>query len=44
MKITEIMYNPIGGEDGEFLELWNNTGSRSPSTAGRWRGWGPREE
>jgi CotH protein/lamin tail-like protein/thrombospondin type 3 repeat protein len=33
MKITEIMYNPIGGEDGEFLELWNNS-ARSISIAG----------
>ncbi len=28
LKITELMYNPVGPEeDGEFLELWNNTGS-----------------
>ncbi len=26
MMITEIMYNPIGSDDGEFLELWNNSG------------------
>ncbi|HNR99062.1 MAG TPA: lamin tail domain-containing protein [Planctomycetota bacterium] len=26
LMITEIMYNPPGGEEGEFLELWNNSG------------------
>lgn len=26
LKITEIMYNPLQGEDAEFLEIWNNTG------------------
>jgi hypothetical protein len=27
IKITEVMYNPPGSaEDGEFLELWNNSG------------------
>jgi len=26
VKITEIMYNPPGPENAEFLELWNNTG------------------
>ncbi len=27
LKITEIMYNPEGGdEEGEFLEVWNNSG------------------
>ncbi|MBN1419112.1 MAG: CotH kinase family protein, partial [Planctomycetes bacterium] len=26
LKITEVMYNPPGLEEGEFLELWNNTG------------------
>ncbi len=26
LKITEIMYNPPGPEDAEFLELWNNSG------------------
>src|SRR5206468_10493877 len=27
MKITEVMYNPVGGEDGEYLELWNDSGT-----------------
>ena len=27
LMITEVMYNPPGGEEGEFLELWNNSGS-----------------
>jgi hypothetical protein len=26
VKITEVMYNPPGNDDGEFLELWNNSG------------------
>lgn len=26
LKITEVMYNPSGGDDAEFLELWNNSG------------------
>jgi hypothetical protein len=26
MKITEIMYHPVGDESGEFLELWNSSG------------------
>ncbi len=26
VKITEVMYNPVGGRDYEFLELWNNSG------------------
>ena len=26
VKITEIMYNPPGPDDLEFLELWNNSG------------------
>ncbi len=26
LKITEIMYNPIGSEDLEFIEVWNNSG------------------
>ncbi|MGH9361322.1 MAG: lamin tail domain-containing protein, partial [Thermoanaerobaculia bacterium] len=26
LKITEVMYNPPGGGEGEFLELWNNSG------------------
>ena len=33
LKITEIMYNPVGSDDAEFLELWNNSG-RSISIAG----------
>jgi lamin tail-like protein len=27
LKITEVMYNPVGGEATEFLELWNNSGA-----------------
>ncbi len=27
LMLTEIMYNPPGGDEGEYLELWNNTGS-----------------
>ncbi len=26
LKITEVMYNPVGSSDAEFLELWNNSG------------------
>lgn len=26
LKITEIMYNPIGSEDLEYLEIWNDSG------------------
>ncbi len=33
LMITEIMYNPTGSDDAEFLELWNNSG-RSISIAG----------
>jgi len=25
MKITEVMYNPLGGADYEFVELWNDS-------------------
>ena len=27
VKITEIMYNPPGSDDLEYLELWNNSGA-----------------
>jgi hypothetical protein len=28
LKITEVMYNPLGGVDaGEFIELWNSSGT-----------------
>jgi hypothetical protein len=27
LKVTEVMYNPDGGDSAEFLELWNNTGT-----------------
>jgi hypothetical protein len=26
LKITEIMYNPVGDDGTEYLELWNNSG------------------
>jgi hypothetical protein len=26
LKITEIMYNPFGADDTEYLEVWNNSG------------------
>ena len=26
LKITEIMYNPFGSDDLEYLEIWNSTG------------------
>ncbi len=26
VKITEVMYSPLGGDPGEFLELWNSSG------------------
>ncbi|MCZ6794106.1 MAG: lamin tail domain-containing protein [Planctomycetota bacterium] len=26
VKITEVMYNPLGTDDAEYLELWNNSG------------------
>ena len=27
LMITELHYNPLNGQDGEFVELWNNTGA-----------------
>jgi len=35
LKITEVMYNPLGGTAAEFLELWNNTGT--PINVSSWR-------
>jgi len=28
LMITEIMYNPLGDDEAEYLELWNNSGSQ----------------
>ncbi|MCZ6794107.1 MAG: lamin tail domain-containing protein [Planctomycetota bacterium] len=26
LKVTEVMYNPVGTDEAEFIELWNNSG------------------
>ena len=28
LMITEVMYNPLGDDEAEYLELWNNSGSQ----------------
>ncbi|MFP6737506.1 MAG: lamin tail domain-containing protein [Planctomycetota bacterium] len=28
MMITEVMYNPLGDDEAEYLEIWNNSGSQ----------------
>ena len=34
LMITEVMYNPLGDDEAEYLELWNNSGS--PVDASGW--------
>ena len=28
LMITEVMYNPLGDDEAEYLEIWNNSGSQ----------------